>query len=220
MPPTRPTRPTRTLLLLRHAKSSWDDPSLDDFDRPLAPRGRRDAPRMGELLRHHGWHPDTVLCSPSARTRETWAAVAERLPSPDRVSFPGPLYHATPADLLDLIRGLPDGASTAMIVGHNPGMAETVRMLAAEGRADRADARAGRADPTGRSDAADAGDRAAGAAGVDEGLDRTPRRAKELRRLRKKVPTAALAVFEVPGSWDDVGAGGVLFQRFIRPKDL
>ncbi|NIP89767.1 MAG: histidine phosphatase family protein, partial [Gammaproteobacteria bacterium] len=69
----------KTLLLLRHAKSSWDDPSLEDFDRPLAPRGEKAAPVMAAYLASKGLRPDLVLCSPAARARQTWALVAQSL---------------------------------------------------------------------------------------------------------------------------------------------
>ncbi|MBE0695045.1 MAG: histidine phosphatase family protein, partial [Aquamicrobium sp.] len=82
----------RTLLLLRHAKSSWDDPALDDFDRPLARRGREAAPRMGREMARRGWLPDLALVSSSLRTRQTWALVAPELPRDIPASFDDTIY--------------------------------------------------------------------------------------------------------------------------------
>jgi len=72
--------PIRQLLILRHAKSSWDDTALADFDRPLAPRGLKTAPLIGRELARRGWLPDLALVSPALRTRDTWRLVAQELP--------------------------------------------------------------------------------------------------------------------------------------------
>ncbi|MFC5585479.1 SixA phosphatase family protein [Nitratireductor kimnyeongensis] len=69
----------KELLLLRHAKSSWDDPSLADIERPLAPRGRRAAPLMGREILRRGWSPDYVLVSPARRAQQTWRLVAAEI---------------------------------------------------------------------------------------------------------------------------------------------
>src|SRR5919205_398092 len=82
----------KTLLLLRHAKSSWDDPSQADFDRPLAPRGLKAAKRMGRELAFCDWFPERALVSPAARTRETWKLVAAELPNAPTADFPETLY--------------------------------------------------------------------------------------------------------------------------------
>jgi phosphohistidine phosphatase len=71
---------TRTLILIRHAKSDWEHPALDDHDRPLNARGQRSAPRIGAWLAAQGLAPDAVLCSTARRTRETWQGIATRLP--------------------------------------------------------------------------------------------------------------------------------------------
>jgi hypothetical protein len=94
----------KRLLLLRHAKSSWDDPALADFDRPLAPRGRKAAPLMGRELAARDWLPQLALVSPAARSRETWELVAAALPGSVSADFPDLLYDATPEDVLSEIR--------------------------------------------------------------------------------------------------------------------
>ncbi len=123
----------KTLLLLRHAKSSRDNPLLADFDRPLAPRGERDAPRMGLALAARRWLPDHALVSPALRTRQTWALVAAQLPAPPAVRFAETLYGATAEKLLAEVRRTTDGVNTLIVVGHNPGLEELAAMLAGDG---------------------------------------------------------------------------------------
>lgn len=112
----------RRLLLLRHAKSSWDDPGLEDFDRPLAARGERAAPAMAAYLEMKGLRPDLVLCSPAARARQTWALVAQSLGDGVEVKELQSIYLGAPSRLLEAIRRAPDSAACVMLVGHNPGM--------------------------------------------------------------------------------------------------
>lgn len=123
----------RTLLLLRHAKSSWDDPDLDDFDRPLNRRGSRDAPRIGKWVEATDYRPACVVCSPARRTRDTWAAVADQLPGAPEPIYQPELYHASEKTIVDIVRGLPQGCHTAMLIGHNPGIGDAMRTLAADG---------------------------------------------------------------------------------------
>lgn len=123
----------KRLLLLRHAKSTWDDPSLDDFERPLAPRGRRAAPQMAAVLVERGWAPDAALVSPAARTRETWALVAAALPAPPEPVFPRALYLASAAVLLDALRHAPAAADSLLLLGHNPGLERLAALLAGPG---------------------------------------------------------------------------------------
>ncbi len=120
----------KTLLLLRHAKSSWDDPSLEDFDRPLAPRGEKAAPLMARYLRKMGLRPDLVLCSPALRARQTWSLVARSLDSKIEVKDMRGLYLSSPGRLLDAVRRAPNAASCVMLVGHNPGMENLAMALA------------------------------------------------------------------------------------------
>jgi phosphohistidine phosphatase len=111
-----------TLTLFRHAKSSWADPSLDDFDRPLAPRGEEAAPLMGAFLAERGLIPDLVLCSASRRTRQTLGLAFGSLKSQPETQFLDALYHATVPALTATIRAAPDTAHHLMLVGHNPGL--------------------------------------------------------------------------------------------------
>lgn len=122
-----------TLLLLRHAKSSWDDPDLDDFDRPLNDRGRRDAPRMGEWLNESPYKPGLVLSSSSKRTRETWALLSDELDHPPSPGFEEGLYHASAPTIIGAARRLPEEIDTAMIIGHNPGLGRAMNELAGTG---------------------------------------------------------------------------------------
>lgn len=119
----------KTLLLLRHAKSSWDQPSLPDFDRPLAERGKRDAPRMGKALRERGPHPELIISSPAARTRATIKAIAASARFEAEIQFEECVYGASSAELITLIRRLPQEKASAMIVGHNPGLEDLVARL-------------------------------------------------------------------------------------------
>ena len=120
------------LYLLRHAKSSWDDPGLVDRDRPLAPRGRRAAERLAEHLRTEGVRPDLVLCSPAVRARETLAAVAPALGDPTAI-VEDLLYGADADEVLARLRELPDPTECAMVIGHNPTLQDLTLDLAGEG---------------------------------------------------------------------------------------
>jgi phosphohistidine phosphatase len=119
----------KTLLLLRHAKSSWDQPSLRDYERPLADRGRRDAPRMGKALKERGPLPDSIICSPAARARETLAAFQKAAEIGTEPKFDEGVYGATSAELMGIVRKLPDGSGCALMVGHNPGFEDLVSRL-------------------------------------------------------------------------------------------
>jgi phosphohistidine phosphatase len=117
------------LYLLRHAKSSWDDPSLADRDRPLAPRGERAAELMGEHVRTIGISPALVLCSPAVRARETLDGLGAGW---DARIEPG-LYGASEGDLLDRLRKLGVEVESAMLIGHNPALEELTLMLGGSG---------------------------------------------------------------------------------------
>jgi phosphohistidine phosphatase len=121
----------KTLLLLRHAKSSWDNASLRDFERPLAKRGKRDAPRMGEELKLRMPLPDIIISSPATRARETAEAVVQSSGIRSRLEFNESIYGASSAELITLIRQLPDSVNCALMVGHNPGFEELVTRLTA-----------------------------------------------------------------------------------------
>lgn len=119
----------KTLLLLRHAKSDWDDQELRDFDRPLAARGRRDAPRVGRALKGRGLTPDLIVSSPAARAKETIEAVIGSADLALSPAFDEGIYGASSAELMRIIRRLPDESSCALLVGHNPGFEDTVSRL-------------------------------------------------------------------------------------------
>jgi phosphohistidine phosphatase len=112
----------KTILLLRHAKSSWADPALADFDRPLSPRGRKAAAAMGRYLAASGMRPDLVLSSPAARTRATLDIISEVLPEKPPTEYREDLYLASGAALLASLRALPESVARVMLVGHNPGL--------------------------------------------------------------------------------------------------
>ncbi|MGP1356931.1 SixA phosphatase family protein [Roseicyclus sp.] len=118
---------TLRLVLIRHAKSDWDDPAVDDHDRPLNARGRRSAPRIGAWLADRGFVPDAVLCSTALRTRETWALIAPNLPRAPEPVFTRGLYLAAPADMLNAIRDT--DAPRLAVIGHNPGIGSLARSL-------------------------------------------------------------------------------------------
>ena len=120
----------KLLYLLRHAKSSWDDPALADRDRPLAPRGVRAARQLAKHARREGIAPDVVLCSPALRARRTLELVEPGLGGQPDVLVAEELYGASAEDLLDRLRRLPDAVGSAMLVGHNPGLQELALTLA------------------------------------------------------------------------------------------
>ena len=130
-----------TLTLLRHAKSSWEEP-LDDFDRPLAPRGEKAAPEIGAALAERGLRPDLILCSGALRARETLALVLAPLGAPaPEVIYDDALYMAAPGTLLRRVQtiasGFPrDAPRHLMLVGHNPGFEELALLLVGSGSAE------------------------------------------------------------------------------------
>lgn len=119
------------LAILRHAKSSWAEAGQVDFDRPLAQRGLAAAPAMGRHMREIGLHPDLVLCSPAARTRETaaltLAALGNKQPP---IQFDAAIYEATAEALMARLRLIPSGVTTVLLIGHNPGLQDLVLALA------------------------------------------------------------------------------------------
>ena len=121
--------PMKKVILLRHAKSSWDNPGLDDHDRPLNKRGRAASPVIGEWLTRKQHVPDAILCSTAAQARET----LERLELPKSASrtvdFTRQLYHASPETMLEILRGSDNTADTAMLIGHQPGLGAMARLM-------------------------------------------------------------------------------------------
>lgn len=119
----------KTLLLMRHAKSSWDNSRLTDYERPLNERGRRDAPRMGRLLRHEGLPPDLIITSSAKRAATTAELVALELSLDSDIRYTEMLYLADPDTYIRLARQLGDDIETLLMVGHNPGIQELVEQL-------------------------------------------------------------------------------------------
>jgi phosphohistidine phosphatase len=146
---TAPDLPMLTLSLLRHAKSSWDDPELDDFDRPLSKRGTKAASEMGQYLAHERLIPDLVLCSGAVRTRATLALLlAEIGPPAPEIRYENALYLATPAAMLTLIQSTDPKRRHVMVIGHNPGLHALALELVGDGERKTVSALA-RAFPTG-----------------------------------------------------------------------
>ncbi len=169
----------KSLSLLRHAKSSWDDPVERDFDRPLNGRGRRAAQRMGQYLRDEGLTFDAALASPALRIRQTIegldAGTGQRLAA----QFDKRIYMASAANLFALVQETEDAIGHLLLIGHNPGLEDMV-LLASEGQSD-------------------------------------PLRAE----AELKYPTATLATLVFAADhWADVGEGGAVLTRFVRPRDL
>ncbi len=120
----------KTLTILRHAKSSWSDAGLSDFDRPLNRRGERDAPRIGERMAESGLRPALILSSPAERALTTAKIVAAKLNYPrEFLEKERALYHASLDTLLDIIAAQEDRVNNLMLVGHNPGMTQLANHL-------------------------------------------------------------------------------------------
>ncbi|WP_405814795.1 histidine phosphatase family protein [Streptomyces sp. NBC_01390] len=121
----------RRLVVLRHAKSAWPM-GVDDHDRPLGPRGLRDAPAVGRALAEADCLPDLVLCSTAERARRTWELASAEWGTPPPVRHEPRLYGADVAELLAVVGEVPSGVGTLLLVGHNPGLEELVLELAGE----------------------------------------------------------------------------------------
>jgi phosphohistidine phosphatase len=119
----------KTLLILRHAKSSWKDPDLSDHDRPLNKRGKHDAPRMGKLLKDEDLIPDLIICSTAARAKKTAELVAKACKYKGEISLNQSLYGAELADYLKILQELSDKHKAVLVIGHSPSVEETVEVL-------------------------------------------------------------------------------------------
>lgn len=129
---TKP-EPVKTLFLVRHAKSSWDNPALSDFERPLNDRGKRDAPRMGKRLKEKDVVIDLMVSSPAKRAIATCKKIAEILSFPgEKINLNEKLYHASEDKMLDIVHDIKDHHNRVMIFGHNPGLTDFVNSLANE----------------------------------------------------------------------------------------
>lgn len=119
----------KTLLILRHAKSSWKDSALADFQRPLNKRGKRDAPKVGRLLREDGLVPELILSSPAIRARKTAEIVAEESGYEGEIEYFPEFYPGDPQAYIEALNHLPDEYRYVMVVGHNPGLEELIEIL-------------------------------------------------------------------------------------------
>ena len=117
------------LLVLRHAKSSWKDEALGDFDRPLNNRGKRDAPRMGRLLADMDLIPDLIITSGAKRAKSTAKAAADSSGYEGEIDVRSQLYMAMPDDYFAVLNEVPDSNERVMVVGHNPGVEELLEQL-------------------------------------------------------------------------------------------
>ncbi|MDG9715728.1 histidine phosphatase family protein [Streptomyces sp. DH24] len=127
--------PLRRLVVLRHAKSARPE-GTPDHERPLAPRGRRDAPAAGHALAEADLLPDLALCSTAVRARETWELAAGQWGTPPPVRHDPRLYAAGADELLAVVHEVPAGIATLLLVGHNPGLEDLVLGLAGDGLGD------------------------------------------------------------------------------------
>jgi len=119
----------KTLLVLRHAKSSWENTRLADHDRPLSPRGKRDAPRMGRLIRELDLVPDLIITSTANRAFSTAELVALESGFEEEIRSTRHLYHAWTEEFLEVLGRVPEECNRVMIVGHNPGLEELIEQL-------------------------------------------------------------------------------------------
>lgn len=127
----------KTLILVRHAKSSWNDQTRRDIDRPLNERGRQDAPVMAGNLDKRGIHPQRILCSPALRTASTAEIFANHLSIPkELIHLERQIYLAGSAHLLQLIRQQDDNIDTVMLVGHNPALTDLFNELCKDTKLD------------------------------------------------------------------------------------
>ncbi len=112
----------KRLLLMRHAKSSWDDANIPDHERPLKKKGKKDAEHMGKLLKSKGLEPDLILSSSALRAKETAEIVTESCKCKKEIIFLDSLYMAEPSDILHAIEKNAKDKKTIMVIGHNPGL--------------------------------------------------------------------------------------------------
>lgn len=121
----------RRLVVVRHAKAAWPD-GVPDLQRPLAERGRHDAPAIGRWLAEHIGDPDLVLCSVAVRARQTWELAAAELPAAPPVRYEEQVYDASASTLVDVVAALPDSAATVVLIGHNPALTDFVARLSGQ----------------------------------------------------------------------------------------
>ncbi|MHC0431374.1 SixA phosphatase family protein [Streptomyces sp. O3] len=125
---------TRRIVLLRHAKADW--PEVADHERPLAERGRKDAPAAGRRLAASGIEFDLALCSTAARTRETWKLAVQELPQRPKTVYEDRLYDASPGELIAVLNEVPEYVDDVLLIGHNPGMQGLADVLTGDSEGD------------------------------------------------------------------------------------
>jgi len=126
------TKFMKTLFILRHAKSSWENAELADFDRPLNKRGLETAPLVGNTIRKNKFQIDSIICSPARRAEQTATLVKETAQVKTDIQFDDRIYEASPHRLLQIASELDDKITSVMLVGHNPGLEGLVKMLTQE----------------------------------------------------------------------------------------
>lgn len=156
------------LFVMRHAKSSWKDHSLSDFERPLNKRGKKTAPKMGELMEKRGYVPHFIVSSPAARAVETYQLVSKGGRFNAQVHHQRAIYEASLNTLLTVVSEISESYDKVLMTGHNPGFEMLVQYFSGE---------------------------------------------------YHRMPTAALAVIELPGKWSDVSAEDVQLLDYIVPKE-
>lgn len=124
----------KTLFILRHAKSSWDNPNLNDFDRPLNERGRRSAPLMGRVMAENNFDSDLLVSSPAVRARETAVLVKDAAGLSAALMFDKRIYEASSQILVQIISEFDESADSALMVGHNPGLENLIKLLTCQSR--------------------------------------------------------------------------------------
>lgn len=122
----------KTLQIMRHAKSSWDNPNLADFDRPLNSRGLRDAPFMGNVIYKNDFIPDLIVSSPAKRAKQTAVLVKEIAEIKPPIKFIDQIYEASPNTLLKIVAELSDKDDSVLLIGHNPGLEGFIKLLTGE----------------------------------------------------------------------------------------
>lgn len=125
----------KTLYILRHAKSSWDNNSLSDFERPLNERGIKTAPIIGEMMRKNDFVPEIIVCSTAKRAEQTARFIKESAEFDAEIKFEDAIYEASPMTLLRIVSKIGDKFNSALIVGHNPGFENLMRVLTGKSEA-------------------------------------------------------------------------------------
>lgn len=120
----------KTLLVMRHAKSSWKEPGLADHDRPLNRRGQEAAPLIGKLIKREKLIPEVILCSTAARAKQTCELLLQEWKSPPEPQYLSDLYHCPADQIAEILRHIPDSAERALLIGHNPGLEEFLQTAA------------------------------------------------------------------------------------------